>query len=184
MRLCFLLPGLLAASFSAYAQAGLSSGANASYHVQHDTLQARAARVRTQTAAGTTSFRSSYAGLLGTRRVITSLGNPFRQPAPDAVAREVMVKRETVKHKTRGAEVKKITYYAAGGRPRLYEYYEGGRLVRQELYDYPLPNGSGDYSFVTMRWVLGDYLLVQQRGRTAAGGSTLQEQAFTNVVAP
>lgn len=188
MRTCFLLPGLLAASLTAHAQTFTTTvtlPAQTPYQVQYDTLQGRAARVRTQIAASTVSFTTSYAGLFGTRRVIVSQGFLPKLPVLDDTPRSsAVLKRETVKHKTRGAQIRKVTYYTAGRRPRLYEYYEDGRLVQQELYDYPLANGAGGYSFVTMRWVQGDYLLVQQRSRTSAGGRTLQEQVFTQVVTP
>ena len=188
MRTCLLLlPGLLAASLGAQAQTqtGIATGIETTtlpatpYQVQYDSLQARARRIRMQTAAGTLDVMARYRALGGTRRVITSMGTPRTVPVQNdlSVLRDVKLKREVVKHKTHGAIVRKVAYLA-GGRRRLYEYFEDGQLVQLELYDYPLATGSGSNIFVTIRWLRGDYLTVSQRASTGTGGYTTQTQAF------
>ncbi|MGI4875834.1 MAG: hypothetical protein ACRYFX_32145 [Janthinobacterium lividum] len=122
-----------------------------------------------QTAASTEAFKTGFLSLGGTRRVIVSLGRLCVRPVTDLGSHLVTLKTEVVKHKTHGAEIKKIHYYSTGGGQQLYEYYEGGHLVQLELTSYPLPDGTGGSSFCTMRWMRGDYLSVSLRSKAIGG---------------
>ena len=177
MRCYLLLPALLATSLVAHAQQALPAAA---YQAQHDSLEARAQRIRAQTAARTEVFKTSFAGLGGTRRATSSLGRLRARPVTDTGSRLVEVKREVVKHKTHGAEIKKVYYYGPAGQ-QLYEYYEGGRLVRLDLANYPVAGEAGGSAFCTMRWVSGDYLVVSLRSR-AIGGHQLARRYYAHPV--
>lgn len=183
MKNYLLLAGGLASPLLLRAQSAVTPAPPPTYQVQHDSLWARAQRVRTETAARTVTFRPSFASIGGTRRVVTSLGEQKQRPLTDVGSRIVFVKREVVKHKTHGAEIKKIAYYGGADGLRLYEYYEGGQLVQLELYSYPVAGGAGGHDFCTMRWLRGDYLSVKLRAN-AIGGRLLQQQSYVAPVAP
>ncbi|WP_125916783.1 hypothetical protein [Hymenobacter coccineus] len=63
-----------------------------------------------------------------------------------------------MKHKKRGGELQKISYFDATGRRVLAERYEGGQLTRLELREYPARRTQ--YGRPTASWLLvrGDYL--------------------------
>ncbi|NML66365.1 hypothetical protein HHL22_14230 [Hymenobacter sp. RP-2-7] len=183
MKKLVTLAGLLVLSLAAHAQDAPVATTTASptpYQVQYDSLQARARRVRASAAARTQQVKTNFLALGGTRRVIMSLGVPRVIPTSvgETLVREVRIKKETVKHKRHGAIVRKVVYYG-GSKPRLYEYYEDGQLVQLELNGYALNTGSGNNTFVTMRWLRGNYLTVSQQASTGASRYATQRQTFS-----
>jgi hypothetical protein len=128
------------------------------YTTERDSLWRRAERVRARTQARIALFRKSSFAVRGTRRKVESYAL-LKAKSGSSSVRYVRIKREISKHKTAGAEIEKRFYYGLAGRLLLAEYYEGQQLVRLELQEYPVREGS-EYGtvFREMQWLRGDYL--------------------------
>lgn len=136
----------------------------ATYQIEYDSLQVRAARVRTRVEAQISNFRSSFAALGGLSRRTKSYGHLLvpasARSTSDPRPVERLVKKQVAKSKTEGAQVEKVFYYSLSGRMLLAEYYAHHLLVKQELYEYPRNQHDIEYHrpFRTTLWVRGDYL--------------------------
>jgi hypothetical protein len=135
-----------------------STSSTTPFTIERDSMEQRAARVRTRTSSRIGLFRLSPLAIKGTRRKVVSYARLRPQQKSGAV-RYTRVKREISKHKTTGADIEKRYYYGLAGRLLLAEYYEQHQLVRLELHEYPLREGN-EYGtvFRATQWVRGDYL--------------------------
>lgn len=117
------------------------------YAAAHDSLLRRVARVYAQAEARAGYFNASQGAFGGLHRRVRTYA---RAAGP-------LVKREVVKHKF-GTELQTVKYYDATGRQVLAERYEGRRLTRLELREYPAQRTR--YGRPTATWLLvrGDYL--------------------------
>ncbi|WP_223651124.1 hypothetical protein [Hymenobacter psoromatis] len=153
-RLLWLLSLLLAGPLLAHAQEVPST-----YQVEYDSLWQRAARVRAFVGASIAQSRTSFVALGGTSRRTISLARS-RSLADGLEANAFrLVKEEITKHKTHGADVTKINYYATSGQLLLAELYQQHQLVRLQLTQYAQQNGRVRHKPYRMaEWVRGDYL--------------------------
>jgi hypothetical protein len=169
MRLSFLLSSLFVLGSLGQASAQTSPAPSITttvttteytmpYTTERDSLWRRAERVRARTQARIALFRKSSFAVRGTRRKVESYAL-LKAKSGSGSVRYVRIKREISKYKTAGAEIEKRFYYGLAGRLLLAEYYEGQQLVRLELQEYPVREGS-EYGtvFREMQWLRGDYL--------------------------
>ncbi|MGI4832810.1 MAG: hypothetical protein ACRYFK_05045 [Janthinobacterium lividum] len=176
---------LLVTTLVARAQvpANILSVRASTYQAEYDSLQQRAARVRTRTDTLVSRFTTHLAGLGGTSRRIRSFAPPqvlMQRVTGEASTKKVLAKRQIVKHKTHNAEVEKVFYYGASKRLLLYEYYEQHQLVHRLLHEYTLRNGRAfGAPFRTTEWVRGDYLHVTIRPRPLQLNSSKLQYYFT-----
>ena len=177
-RLLWLLSLLLAGPRLARAQEVPSS-----YQAEYDSLTQRAARVRAFVDGRITRSHSSFAALYGISRRTKSLA-PIRPVANGSLAAAKpsayrVVKKQITKHKTHGADVTKVFYYAISGKLLLAELYQQHQLVRVQLDQYAERNGRAfNHPYRAVEWVRGDYLRVTIRS-AADEGSAPQKYYFT-----
>ncbi|MFD1470341.1 hypothetical protein ACFQ48_19090 [Hymenobacter caeli] len=120
------------------------------YSAAHDSLMRRVTNVHAQTAARLGAFQASQGSFGGLHRRVRSY-------VGELGPRNSLIKWQTVKYRF-GIELEKVVYYDLYSRKVLTERYEGRRLVRLELREYPAALTALNKPTATWLLVRGSYL--------------------------